>query len=316
MSKLDARDVRVDPLLSSISVAYKNQKYIASGVAPVIPGQVDAGKFAQYNQADWFRDEAGKRAAGTRAKRGDYGMSFGSYLVEEVAFAREVPDELRRNAMDPIRPDQDATEYATDKVLLNKEARVATKMTTAANWATGNSATLSGVNQWSDYTGSDPVSDVESGIDTMHGKTGYRANTGIIPWPVWKKLKHHPDILDRVKYSQKGIITVDLLREIFELERILVAEAIVTASNEGVAAGSETYTYVWGKDVVLAYVAPNPGIWTPTAMYQFVNQALGVRSIRRWREEPEHQDVVEAYELVDEKIVSNLLGYVIKSAVA
>lgn len=311
MSKLDARDVRVDPLLSSISVMFRNPVYIASDIAPMIPSQVDAGKYAVYNQADWFRDEAAKRAAGTRAKRGDYGITFESFLCEEVAFAREVPDEIRRNAMDPIRPDQDATEYATDKILLAKEVRVATKMTTTANWATGHNVTLAGAQQWSDYAGSDPVSDIETAVDTIHGKTGLRVNTMVLPWPVWHKLKHHPDIVDRIKYSQKGIVQIDLLQELFEIERILVARALYTTTNEGQA--TVTYQYVWGKDVVLAYVARTPGVQTPTAMYQF---SSGARGVRRWREEAEHQDVVEAYELIDEKIISNLLGYVIKSAVA
>jgi len=313
LAQLDARDVRVDPLLSGISVAYRNRVYIAPTIAPVIPSQLDAGKFAVYNQADWFRNEAGKRAAGTRAKRGSYGITFDSYLCEEVAFAREVPDELRRNAMEPIRPDQDGTEYATDKVMLAKEVRVATKMTTAANWASGNTVTLSGTSQWSDYTNSDPISDVEAALDTIHGKTGMRVNTMVLPFLIWKKLKHHPDIVDRIKYSQKGLVTIDLLGEIFEIENILLAEALYTTTNEGVAAGSESYSYVWGKDVVLAYVAGNPGVQIPTAMYQFTSAQRG---IRRWREEAEHQDVVEAFELVDEKIVSNLLGYVIKAAIA
>jgi hypothetical protein len=121
-ARLDPRDVRVDPLLTSISVAYRNQVYIAPVIAPVIPSQLDAGKFAVYNQADWFRNEARKRAVATRAKRGEFGLTFDSYLCEEVAFAREVPDEIRRNAMDPIRPDQDAVEYATDKVMLARKS--------------------------------------------------------------------------------------------------------------------------------------------------------------------------------------------------
>jgi len=296
-----------------VSVAFRNPAYIAPDLAPLIPSAVDAGKFAVYNQADWFRNEAGKRAAGTRAKRGDFGITFGSFLCEEVAFAREIPDEIRRNAMDPIRPDQDATEYATDKVLLAKEVRVAAKVLATASWASGNSVTLAGTNQWNDYANSDPIADIELAVDTVHGKTGLRPNTVAFSFAVWQKVKHHPDIVDRIKYSQRGIVTVELLQELFEIPRIMVARALLTASNEGIAAGSEVYTYVWGKDTLVAYVAPNPGLQQPSAMYQF---SSGPRSVRRWREEAEHQDVVEGYELVDEKIVSSLCGYVVKAAIA
>lgn len=313
LAKLDARDVRIDPLLSGLSVAYRNGIYVAPVIAPQISSQYDGGKYAVYSQAEWFRNEAAKRAAGTRAKRGEYGISFDTFFCEEIAFAREVPDEVRQNAMDPIRPDQDATEFATDKVMLAKEVRVATKLLLTTNWATGHNATLAGAQQWDDYTGSDPVSDIENAIDTMHGKTGLRANTMVIGYPVWRALKHHPDIVDRIKYSQRGIVTTELLQELVDMERIIVGKALVTASNEGVAAGSEVYTYIWGKDVWIGYVAKNPGIMAPSAMYQFVS---GPRGVRAWREEPEHQDVREAFEKCDEKIVSNLLGYVIKEAVS
>lgn len=312
-SKLDARDVRVDPLLTSVSIAYRNTAYIAEQIAPLITSPVDAGKYAVYNQADWFRNEAAKRAAGTRAKRGDFGITFDSFLCEEVAFAREIPDEIRRNAMDPIRPDQDATDYATDKVLLAKEVRVAAKMMLTGSWASGHAVTLTGGQQWSDYSTSDPISDIEVGVNLVAGKTGRRPNTMVMSFPTYQKLKNHPDIVDRIKYSQKGIVTIDLLKELFEVERIFVGSAILTASNEGVAAGSEVYSYVWGKGVWVGYVAPNPGLQTPSAMYQF---SSGPRNVRRWREEPEHQDVVEAYELVDERIVSSLVGYLLNTAIA
>jgi hypothetical protein len=194
--------------------------------------------------------------------------------------------------------------------MLAKEVRVATKMRTAANWP--GSVALTGTNRWNDYANSDPISDVEAGIDLIHGRTGYDVNTMVLPHPVWKKLKHHPDIIDRIKYSQRGFVNVELLQELFEVERIMVAKPVYTQSNEGLAAGAETYQYVWGKDVWLGYITGNPGIQEPTAMYQFVS---GQRATRTWREEPEHQDVVEAYEKVDEKVISQLLGYLIATAI-
>lgn len=315
-AKLDSRDVRIDPLLSSISVAFHNDQFIAPTVAPVIPTTVDGGKYALYTQADWFRDEAGKRGPGASAKRGDFGITFATFFCEEYAFGKEVPDEIRRNAMDPIRPDQDATMYATEKVMLNKEVRVATKMNTAANWATGHTVTKSGTGQWNDYGGSDPLADIETAIDTIKGKTGKKPNTITIPYPVWKALKHHPDIVDRIKYSQRGIVTVELFQELVEIDRVLRADAIYTTTNEGVADGSETYAYVWGKDVWVGYVTPNPGVQEPTAMYQFAVNGQQGRQVRRWRDENHHQDIVEAFELVDEKVVSTLCGYTIKAACA
>lgn len=310
-ARLDPRDVRIDPLLNNVSIHFKNELYIGPIVAPVIPTVQDGGRYPVYNQADWFRNEAGVRAVGTRAKRGDYGMTFDSYLCMEVAYAKEVPDELVRNAMDPIKPRQDAVMFASDKILLAKEVRVANKFNTAANWTSNDN--LAGGNRFDQYDTSDPISVVENAIDLIQGRTGYKPNTMSLPKSVWKALKHHPDLVDRIKHSEKGIVTVQLLQELFEIPRILLAEAIYTTSNEGVAAGAETYQYVWGKHVWLGYVAPNPGVYTPTAMYQF---QVGARGLRSWREEAEKQEVLEAAEMVDEKVVSKLLGHLIQNAVS
>jgi hypothetical protein len=47
-------------------------------------------------------------------------------------------------------------------------------------------------------------------------------------------LKNHPDIIDRIKYTQRGVVTEDLLASLFDVDKILVSYATQETSRSGV----------------------------------------------------------------------------------
>src|SRR3972149_5785823 len=75
MSKPTAQQVHIDQPLTNISIAYLPGDFIAGMVFPNVPVQKQSDKYFIYTKADWLRREAGPRAPGTRARRGDYGLS-------------------------------------------------------------------------------------------------------------------------------------------------------------------------------------------------------------------------------------------------
>ena len=69
-------DAHVDRVLTNISIAYMQEatNFIASRVFPIVPTARQTDKYFTYDQEDWFRLEAKKRAACTEAAgRGDGG---------------------------------------------------------------------------------------------------------------------------------------------------------------------------------------------------------------------------------------------------
>ena len=104
MSKPTYQQVHTDVPLTNVSIAYTNPVFIAEQVFPNVPVQNISGKYFIYTKADWLRREADVRAAGTRATRGDYGLSTSTYTCVEYAIAKGVPDEIVANADSPLRP--------------------------------------------------------------------------------------------------------------------------------------------------------------------------------------------------------------------
>lgn len=306
MARPTARDVHTDTALTAISIAYRNPDYIAGQVLPTVTVKKISDKYYVFDKGAWFRvEDRAYRAPGTRAARMDYTISTGSYVAIEYAFAKGIPDEVRENADEPLRPETEAAEFVTDNLLRAWEKRTADLVAGSANWANAASPTT----QWDDDT-SDPIGDVDAARKTVIQATGVLPNCLVMGYEVWEDLKGHPDLLDRIKYVQKGVLTTDLAASLFEVDHLLVGRAVYDQAAEGQSA---SMAFIWGKTATLLYVPANPGLMIPAAGYTF---QFKPRQVSRFREDQERQDIIEAHHCVDECITGSDAGYCIPSAVS
>lgn len=313
MSRPTAKQVHVDQILSNISIKYSNDMYIADQVFPFVPVAKQSDKYYIFTKADMFRNTARKRAPGTASEGESFGISTDSYFCEEVAQHTLLEDEVRDNADSVLGIETAKANFVTDKIMLEMEARIESMLMTGTNWGS-NYTTLSGTNQWSDLTNSNPISDLETGIDTIEDNTGKKVNTIVIANDVWKVLKHHDQLLDRLPVTGLRVATTQQLAQLLDVDRILIGKAMKNTAKEGQTA---SYSRIWTKDVWLGHVASAAAKETPTAGYIFVWKREGkIRGIRRWRVEDIHSEKIEAFMNYDEKIVGTDMGYTIQSAIA
>jgi hypothetical protein len=301
------RDVHVDAVLSGVSIRYSNEEMIADQVMPVIPVKKESDKYYTYTRA--WRLPQSKRAAGAEANEVEWNVSTDTYSTEEYALKDLIPDRVRDNADNPLDMDVDTTENLTELITLGREKRVADVAFAAGTYGSQTSA-LAGANRWDDYAGSDPIGDVRSAKAVVHAASGKMPNTLILGYQAHLKLLDHPDILERIKYTQRGIVTADILATVFEVDKYLIGKALYDSSQEG---GSESLGYVWGKSVALLYAEPSPGLKKVSFGYQF--QSRGFRT-KKWREEGRDGDFVEAGEIRDEKVVAASCGYLYTTVVS
>ena len=100
----------------------------------------------------------------------------------------------------------------------------------------------------------------------MASKTGFRPNTLVLSPRVFYALKNHEDILDRIKYTQKGIVTNDLLATLFEVDNVYTAWGVVNTASQG---EEDDINFIMGDHALLCYVNPRPAIKQPSAGYIF-----------------------------------------------
>jgi hypothetical protein len=308
-------DVHVSRPLTNISVAYVQQetKYIAARVFPPVPVMKQGDLYYVYTRADWLRDEAQKRAPATESAGGGFNVTTASYFAEKYSFHKDVDDDVRANSDAGINPDSDATRFVTQILLTRREVAWATRFFVTGVWASeGTPATL-----WNVGT-STPIEDVSAQLDVMENGTGYRPNIMVVAPQVHTALKNHPDIIDRIKYTQRGVVTMDLLAQLFEVDEYMVARAVVNSAIEG---ATESTDYIVGKNALLAYRAPSPGLMVPSAGYIFnwtglLGAGAAANRIKRFRMEELSADRIEGDMAWDQKVVASDLGYLFLACVA
>lgn len=323
-------DVHVQSALTDVSVAYAQAQdnFVADLVAPIIPVQKQADKYFVYDRQDLLRSDARPRAPGTQSAGGGVRISTDTYFCDRVALHQDVDDPTRANTDPAINLDADAAEYITSQIALKKEKDWVSAFFATGIWdgasstsdMTGSAApasTAANFRHWSDVA-STPIEDVRGEIVSVAKRTGRRPNTLVIGPQVWAALVDHPDILDRIKHTEKGIVTTDLLASLLDLQQVKVAWGIEDSSVEGSSAAS--YGFLAGKNALLAYIERNPGLKRPSAMYQFVwTGPLGaVRQgarIKKFRMEPEESDRIEGESWYDFKVVGASLGAFFSGAV-
>jgi len=292
MARPTVRDVHLERALTNISIAYRNGEYIADQVFPIVQVEKRSDYYFTFAKGAWFRDEVALRAPGTRAQRADYAISTASYTCLNYALSKAVPDEVRANADQPLRPSIEAAEFVSDALIRAREKRVADVVMTSTNWSYSTSPTT----QWSSDV-SEPFQDIDEAINGVVSTIGRFPNVAVMSYDVWRWLKNHPDLLDRVKFTRPGGSPEHSdIAGWFGLEKVLIGLSLYDTAKEGQTASQ---AYLWGDDFWVGYVPSSPALMTPAAGYVFnwLN-----REVRQYREDQEKTDVFEASEYADEVI--------------
>jgi len=317
-------DVHVDKMLTNISVAYaqSRENYVADKVFPMVPVAKQSDRYFLYSKGDLLRDDAKERAPGTESAGSGVSIdNTPSYYCPVVSYHEDVSDQLRANADIPLNPFRDSAENTMEKLLIKKERTWAAAFFAASIWDSdwtgkASSPSTNEFLQW-DVANSDPLTDAAAAKEVVRALTGYEPNTMVVGPEVYSILKNHSAVTDRIKYTQKGIVTADLLAGLFEVEKFLVAKAIYNSAIEGAA---DSVANIYGKHCLLAYAAPNPSIRRPSGGYTFQWNGLvgsgemGIRT-KRFRMEHLESDRVEGEMAFAQKLVCADMGIFLADAI-
>jgi hypothetical protein len=301
--------VKFDQLLTNISVQFAAapEGYLADMVLPPVPVMKESAAYWVYDKSRMDTPDS-KRAPRSEYNRVDWNVTTDTYLAEQYGLEGEIDDEERKNAAAPLDLDIDTTEIVTDMVLNNRELRITQLVLNTAN--VPNNITLAGAAQWSDPT-SDPLTDIANARKAIYAAApGYTPNTIAVGYAVFEALKAHPDIKEVVKYTERAIITRQILAAVFEVDDFLIGKVTRRTSKEGQA---DAFADVWGKDALLFYKETRPTLKRASFGYQMRENDLRVF---RYREDKRDTDVIRVSEKQDEKLVAPQLGYLIKQAVS
>lgn len=255
MPQLTPQQARViNPVLTNVAQGLRQPDFVGYSLFPMVPVGLRAGAILSFAREDFMQYANLARGPGEATRRVSVGYSNGTFALVDYSIEGMLPIEVQQEAQSNANGfSVDAAALAIAKanriLALRLELAQATLATTLGNYPANNRVTLSGTSQWSDYTNSNPVQAIETGKEQIRASVGVRPNTLVLGPVVYARLRAHPIIVDRIKYTGRDVATPELLAMLFGVDRVLVGDAIW--SND---AGT-TMTDVWGKHAVLAYTA-------------------------------------------------------------
>ena len=327
-------DVHVNRPLTNISLAYMQDAaaFVADSIFPAIPVMKQSDLYWEYDRDDWNRDEAEEMRPGDIGGESDYTIASNMFHCRVYGHNKPVHDQARSNMDMPINLDMEATQFATRKLLIQRERQFISTAFASANWtfsADGSAARSASIDfsanannnllYWSDEDAT-PIEDVELMKDTVHQRTGFRPNVLALSRPVFSALKNQADIVDRMNRGQTtgpAEANRDDLMRLFEVDDLVIMDSVYNSAIKGATLNQ---SFIAGKNGILLYRPPNPGILIPSAGYMFswrgfVGAEDGIR-IKRIRDEKRELDLIRAQSAYDFKITGSDLAIYLNGIVA
>jgi hypothetical protein len=325
-------DLHIDRPLTNVSVAYFTDPndFIADKVFPSLPVEKRSDVFWKYSKSDWRRTDSQKRAPGTESAGIGWSNQTDNFFCDVYAVHVDIDAQTRANADNNWNLDSDASRLITQHLLLQKDKIWAANYFKTGVWTTEYTGVASGPTgtnflQWN-QTGSDPLMNTTSWLTDFRLNVGRKVNFMVLGADVWKAIKNHPAILDRIKYTQKGVVTEQLVAEFFGVEKLYIgyaSEGVGARINDAKAQDAAT-TYSWllnSKGVLFGYAPDRPGLLEPSAGYTFNWKGYGAGNkygltMSNFPDLKTRSDRIEGEAAYSMKQVSKDCGIFVNSAVA
>lgn len=292
--------------------------FIAYTVLPILNTELAAGNFGRIPTEQLGKLNSVDRTASGGYNRINFTFTEDSYRTKEHGLEGVVD---RNNAAMYARYFD--AELATSKLVLNNvlskaEKRVADAVFNTTTWTGAALKTTVGI-PWATLATSTIVADVRAASQKVRDNCGRYANALIINRKVFRYLQDNAGIIDRITSSGAGApakssdITTAMLAQVFDIDRVIVADSCYDSANESVAT---VFTDIWSPAYAMVCVLANDGdgIEQPSIGRTFHWAADGSKPgglVETYYEENVRGDVVRVRHQTQEKIIYPETGHLL-----
>lgn len=292
--------------------------YIANKIYPVLPGET-TGRFYKWGDEAFTGDatvhpaaERGVRQIGSAfARISPRSLSSDTYSTSEYGFQTELDDRLRKAADGGLRLEMTYNEMLMHETLRAQENRVKSVVTSTSSIT--NNTTLTGTDQWSDDDDSDPIGNINTGVQTVKVNTLFDPAmydlVAVTNDQVWDTLRFHSQLVSKLATTRDQVVSQDSFNTFFGFTEVIVAEVFHNTANAGQTA---TLGRLWGDDFLIFARPKSPAAESVALGYTFAERDVESES---WREEPRTTQYLVSHEVAN-KLIHAASGYLIKDCLA
>lgn len=310
-------DVHVDRALTDVSVSFfqNEDDYAFNQVFPGVDVPESSNDYYIWDKDALRRTEAAKRGPGSEAAERGQELKTQKYSTDVWAVKQPIDDQTRGNQDAAVQLEEGVTMGLMQDLMLRLENEFASNYMTSGTWNQELDGSSADFTQWDDSS-STPIENITDEVVRMKRVTGFRPNVLVLGMEVFNALRNNDQLIERLKYTDDGPVTTDMMESLFQIDNIVVAQASQNVADEGATASNE---FVVGKSALLAHAAPNPALMTPSAGYRFQWSDLsggenGIRTLN-YRDENRHSDIIEVESAFDMHVVGEDLGTLFYNAI-
>lgn len=268
--------------LTDFATAYENKNFIADVVSPPIKVSAIAGTFQKRNRRDTARIYDDLIGSNGNANEVRYDLTNDSWLCEGRALKHVIPSIANNGIVSAISPEQEGVELLMQEIGLAHEYRVATVLTTAANYATANQVSVNSNLKWSNKTAGVPLDDIKAALRLLPSSGPAFKRIAWCSDVVYDALVTHPQLL-ALKGTTSGVVTdAEIVQFFAGLDGIVHSDVVRDTTNPGQTTPS--FSRIWGQ-TAFGIVCVPVGDATPrsTIFAGSFRHTDGVR-VRDWSE--------------------------------
>ena len=301
---------QAEPVLTGLARGYQGNKFIWRTLFPVVDVPSRALKIPFFGK-ELFKIYKALRAP--RAQSNKMSVDFrdvDTYTLEEWDLYDEIDYAEIQESI------QDERQYSTLKVQeaieLGIEAECADMAQNTANYPAGHAVALSGTDQFTDYTNSDPRAVAKEGHSVIRKKTGKQGNVLVLGTKTLEALEDHPKLIDKIKYTQEGFPSTELLKKYFKVEDVIIGESIYYDST------TQEFVDLWSDILLLAYVDRQPQQQRnrKELSFGYTFRLKGYPKVDSFETNPNKVLAIRNTDIIEPVMVGNDCGYLVTNTCA
>lgn len=225
------RPIPVHPELTAIAVAAPVPGMIADELLTDVKVNSEQFKYNEYPVDQGIRVQNTEVGRTGQVQRVEFGGVEKDGSTKDQGLESPVPRTDQTANTTAANPLDLASEMTSQLVTIGREFRVRNLFFSSASYLPAQITTYDADEGWYDPD-SDPLGDIEAAIDAMLVKP----NTLTLGKDGWRALRSHPKVVKQARpanVSGEGRLSKDEIRDLFEIEKIVVGEAMGTFSNPG-----------------------------------------------------------------------------------
>ncbi len=239
------QELRINAYLSEIARGYKNNAFIAEHLFPTIPSELEKIDIFQFNKEAFALHDTERAIRANSNVISPKGFTKHTATLAEHDLSYPI-DYREENEAKKVKLQLHATNVVSQGLLLKHEKQCADLAQDPKNYPDGNKIALSGTSCFTSKD-SDPQGVVDDAKDAVSKKIAADPNVMVIGQDAWHVLKKHPQLKGLISDNLNKLVTLELLKEIFEVENIYIGKSIF-ANEKG------EFVRIWQDNIVLAYV--------------------------------------------------------------